>query len=603
MAVSDETLDQLFAGATQGFIELQPGDLCHIDNETVKALELVSNILDGTNKRHTLFGYLNTQVSTTSGMRLLRESVLHPLCHIQTIEHRLDCIEYLVAHPDILGSLSNLIRRIGLDVDLDNIARNFMNLIKYQSANLNLAERRLEMLSAVNGFVSQVSPLLAMLAGADQETLNVYRDSLEDPAFQQIIEDICSIIEVEVRTPKGKRARMYKIRSEVDHMFDIARNTYLAALNDMEQYVRELNRECGLSWKLTYSETRGYYLSLTGTQVRQAKNLDICYLCVNRTRNMITCMTKELREMNNRAGVSYENSMKIANDLLVETLNKVQRNLPALIKLIDVIGILDLTTGFAKLISQSKRTMTRPRFTPQETIIIQGRHPVLDSVLSMNDMSAVANDATFRVGLKNFLLITGPNMGGKSVYLKQVALIQIMAQLGCYVPAESAHIKLMNRIVVRTGTSDDYQSNCSSFMWEMKGVASAFVEDKSVPNHSTLYIIDEVGRGTSIDDGTSYSFAIAEELATRHNCFTVFATHFEKVFQLPRLYRNVEPYHFVYDEDVDESTGKRNLKLNHHLFPGIAVSDHYGIKLAEACGLPLEVLSEALKGIDLGSQP
>jgi DNA mismatch repair protein MSH2 len=131
-------------------------------------------------------------------------------------------------------------------------------------------------------------------------------------------------------------------------------------------------------------------------------------------------------------------------------------------------------------------------------------------------------------------------------------------------------------------------------MWEMKGIASALKRSDNFLDQSVLYLIDEVGRGTSIDDGASYSFAIAEELALRRYCFTIFATHFDQVFALTTLYGNVNAYHFKYEDELDVTPdGDKRLKITHELIPGLAEINRYGLKLAEACGIPQEILRAA----------
>lgn len=582
------------SGQANGFIELEPHDYCYIDNETVKTLELVQNNVEPSNKKHCLLGYLNAYTATTTGARLLKEAVLRPLCHLQTLEHRLDCIEYLVSRVDVLGRITNCIKKFGQGIDLDSVIPCLITLYKSHSSGIDIAERRLDALTTVEMLVSQVMPLVSALE-IDQQTLNIYKVALSDPAYTEILNVIYEVIDTDVRVSTAKRTRMFRIKQGVDKLFDIARSTFNAAINDLEQYVRELNHEDGLSWKLSFNTSRGYYLVIDPDQLPKNHVLPPRYIRVQKNRSALSCTTIDLMQSNVRANVSYENSMNIANEILMTAIGSVMDHSIALGKLIDVIGILDLITSFAKLVAHSKTPLVRPRFTASETIIKNGRHPVLEALLEVNNLEIVPNDTLLNVYNQNFMLITGPNMGGKSVYLKQIGVIQVMAQLGCYVPAESAHIKIMNQIVVRSGTNDDNLSNCSSFMWEMKGIASAFRQDDGLQGGSVLYIIDEVGRGTSIDDGASYSFAIAEELASKRYCFTIFATHFDQIFALTK-YGNINAYHFKYDDDC-ESPGK--LRISHKLASGFAEKDHYGLRLAEACGLPEEILISAKLSADI----
>lgn len=579
-----------------GFIYLEDKDFCYIDEESSRMLELLHNNIDRANRRHSLLGYLDTNTSTTTGARMLREAITRPLCHLPALENRLDCIEYLVQRVDTLSNIANNIRRFGQNIDLDSMIPCLINMVKNRVQDYSMAEKRLDAITTLETIVSQIPSLLCALDSTDQPLLNAFKIELNNPAYNEISDEIYSVIEPEVKAGRGKRGKMFRIKYGIESLFEIARSTYTAAQSDLEQYVREISKEDGLSWKLNYTETRGYYIYMSTNQFPKNHKLSPRYIRVNKTRAQITCVTQELMQLNVRASVSYENSMKLSNEILTNVLNAVMNFQPALEKLRDVIGMLDLVTCFAKLVTSSQGALVRPKFTATETIVVNSRHPVLESVLRLNNLEVKPNDITMRVGDKNFMLIIGPNMGGKSIYLKQVALIQIMAQLGCFVPAESALIRPVNRVVARSGTSDDNISNCSSFMWEMRGIATALQVDNSMANKAVLYVIDEVGRGTSIDDGSSYSFAIAEELLCRRNCFTVFATHFHQVFALTYLYNNVTPYYFKY-EDENGQDDKPRLKISHKLVPGILERDHYGIRLAEACGLSEEILAVAKKDL------
>lgn len=583
------------------FVELGPEDVCSIDEETARTLELVRNNDDISNKKHTLFGYLDVYTSTTSGSRLLRDNILRPLCHKATLQHRLDCVEFLTKRPDVLGCLSNNLKSFGTNIDLENFISAIHNAHRTRSSSIQAAEKRLDIITTVEQIVSQVPALLSALDGLAQQTLALYRNALLDPSFNEIVDGIYNVIEPEVTTNKAKRSRMFRIKSGVDALFDVARCTYMAAVNDLEQYVRELQRDDNLPWKLSYSATKGYFLTLTS--IPRNFQLNPRYIRVNRTRTQITCTTTDLMRTNVRASISYENSMKLTNELLLNVLSTIVTHAESLHRLVSIIGMLDLVVSFAKHANQCQGPLVRPNFTISETVIMRSRHPVLETVLSVHDLRVEPNDIHFGSGTRNLMLVTGPNMGGKSIFLKQVGLVQIMAQIGCFIPAISGDIKLMNRIVARSGISTDHESSCSSFMWEMKGIASALKDDDPISSPNVLYLIDEVGRGTTIDDGTSYSFSIAEELASRRNCFTVFATHFEQVFQLANLYSNIHAFHFEYEEEADIETGQTKLKISHCMAPGIADMCHYGLKLAETFKLPDEILQTARKHLMLDNAP
>lgn len=578
--------------STNGFIDLDPiKDYCFIDDETAKTLELIQNNVDSSNRKHSLYGFLNVHTNTTTGARLLRQTILNPFCNYEVIDHRLDCVDYLVSRIDILASLTNCIRKYGVSIDLDHVVPCLINLCKTRQTTLSVTEKRLDALTTLETLLSQVDPLVAALELTDQPTLNIYKLALMDPAFSEILTEISNIVDSDVKIRSGKRGKVFRIKRGVEAVFDIARNTYNIAISDMEQYVKELQRKDGLPWRLAFTEGKGYFLTLYVNQMPKGANFGPIYMNIDKTRTTISCTTVDLMKSNVRARISYQNSMALANEILTACLNSIVRHANSLKKLTSVIGMLDLITCFAKVANNSHGRMTRPIFTPTDTIVNASRHPVLESILNVNNILVVPNDIKLSTGKQNFMLVTGPNMGGKSVFLKQVGIIQILAQIGCFVPAEQAHLKVMNRIVARSGTSDDNLSSCSSFMWEMKGIASALKRDERFPDQATMFLIDEVGRGTSIDDGASFSFAIAEELALRRDCFTVFATHFDQVFRLSDLYSNVKAYHFDYaTESVGGSEDQVVMKLTHTLVSGVSEKSHYGIGLAEACNLPEEII-------------
>lgn len=584
--------EQSITCSADGFIELDPvRDFCFIDEDTARTLELVSNNVDAGNRKHTLLGFLNSFTATAPGARLLKDSILRPLSNYEVIEQRLDCVDYLVARVDTLSSVSNCVKKFTQNVDLDTILTNVISMSKTSNQSLPFTERKMDTLESLETMMSQINPLLCALEQTQQPTLDKYKTALLDPAFDEILNEISSKIETEAKTSRNKKRKIMRIRANVDGLFDIARQSYSAAIEDLEQYTKDLHAQDGIPWKLSYSESRSYYLTVATDQLKCNLDRNDQYINISKTRTVVSCTTKALMQLNVRAKLSYTNSMKLANDMLSDIFKNILEKIGSLSRLVGVIGNLDMITSFAKLASSNNGALVRPNFSPTDTIISKARHPVLESILNDNNVPLVPNDIRLSTSTNNFMLVTGPNMGGKSIYLKQMGIIQIMAQIGCYVPAESALIKIVGRIVARSGSSDDNQSNCSSFMWEMKGIATALRRNENFLDQSVLYLIDEVGRGTSIDDGASYSFAIAEELALRRHSFTIFATHFDQVFALTTLYGNISAYHFKYEDDLDVvDEGENKLKITHELIPGLAEKDHYGLRLAEACGLPKEIL-------------
>lgn len=567
--------------------DIPPDQICSIDDETKLILELTCNGVDSVNRRDTLLGYLN-HTCTSVGYRMLKDEVTRPLAHVNSLELRLGCIEHFINRSDSHALVINELNHLDQGVELDKLVSNIVSLEQRRGNTLSLAEKRLDIAVSLHRIINRIPSLIDALTNIDHPIINIFRDALDDTEYGQINETLMSVLEFDdSKSNKAKRQRISKIKNGIHDLFDIARNSYNEAINNLEAYVHELQVDDHLPWKLSYSETKGYLLSMPTAKVATNLTLPPKYIRVVKTRTQITCSTRDMMTVNVRANVSYENSMKLANEVLGGLLKNIMGHLGAIHKLVEIVGRLDFLSSLAKLAISSNNTLVKPKFSNSETIIEESRHPILEKILELNDKKIVHNDVCLSNSHSNFCLITGPNMGGKSVYLKQVALIQIMAQIGSYVPAKSAIIKPVNRIVVRVGSNDDGKTSCSSFMSEMRGVSSALVGDRG----AALYLIDEIGRGTSVEDGTAYSIALAEELASRRNCFSLFATHFSVMTKLPKLVKGVKVFQFKIDRDENE----KHHFSGHNLIPGGVELCHYGIELAETCGLPVEITQQARK--------
>ncbi|KAJ8341630.1 hypothetical protein SKAU_G00339210 [Synaphobranchus kaupii] len=234
-------------------------------------------------------------------------------------------------------------------------------------------------------------------------------------------------------------------------------------------------------------------------------------------------------------------------------------------------------------ISRCVITALRPEFT--DTLAIKhGRHPILERI---SGQRSVSNNSYISEG-SNFIIVTGPNMSGKSTYLKQVALCQIMAQIGSFVPAEYASFRIAHQIFTRIGVDDDFETNSSTFMVEMKEISYIIhnVSDRS------LIIIDELGRGTSAEEGVGICHSVCEFLLN-FRAFTLFATHFLELCQLETLYPNVENLHMEVQHTRSAESGAENVVYTYLLSRGCSEERNYGLKAAEMTALPLSIIQEA----------
>ncbi|KAM9542038.1 mutS protein homolog 4 isoform 5-T5 [Guaruba guarouba] len=277
---------------------------------------------------------------------------------------------------------------------------------------------------------------------------------------------------------------------------------------------------------------------------------------------------------------AYYNSLEDTR-IVCKLLNEVYEHIHCLYKLSDIVSMLDMLLSFAHACTLSN--YVRPEFT--DTVAIkQGWHPILEKIAVEKP---VPNNTYLTEG-NNFVIITGPNMSGKSTYLKQIALCQIMAQIGSYVPAEYCSFRIAEQIFTRIGMDDDIETNASTFMKEMKEITYIIRN----ANNKSLIIIDELGRGTSAEEGIGICYAACEYLLNL-KAFTLFATHFLELCHIDALYPNVENYHFEV-RHVRSSTGnKEKITYTYTLSKGYTEEKNYGLKAAEVSSLPSSIVVDA----------
>lgn len=291
-------------------------------------------------------------------------------------------------------------------------------------------------------------------------------------------------------------------------------------------------------------------------------------------KNTLSFTTVDQIKLSDRVSDSLQEIYIMTNIVVSELMKEICESISCLYQLAEAVSMIDMLLSFAHNCTLS--SYVRPEFI--DTMAIKGGlHPILEKI--GHELPVVNN--TYASTDSNFILITGPNMSGKSTYLRQMAMLQIMAQTGSFVPAEYASFRIADQIYSRIGTDDDMQTNSSSFMLEMREI-NYIIQNAS---NTSLIIIDELGRGTSPDEGAGLCHAICEYLL-QLKAFIFFTTHFLELGDLDKLYPNVLNYHFECGEDGE-------ILGNHHLVRGKAADEHYGIKLAELSSLPRELLDDA----------
>ncbi|XP_052656553.1 mutS protein homolog 4 isoform X2 [Harpia harpyja] len=310
----------------------------------------------------------------------------------------------------------------------------------------------------------------------------------------------------------------------------------------------------------------------------ESKITNLIYL--KHTLELVEPLKAALRSCNTPLLKAYCNSLEDTR-IVCKLLNEIYEHIHCLYKLSDIVSMLDMLLSFAHACTLSD--YVRPEFT--DTLAIkQGWHPILEKIA----MEKPVSNNTYLTEGNNFVIITGPNMSGKSTYLKQIALCQIMAQIGSYVPAEYCSFRIAKQIFTRVGMDDDIETNASTFMKEMKEITYIIQN----ANEKSLIIIDELGRGTSAEEGIGICYAACEYLLNL-KAFTLFATHFLELCHIDALYPNVENYHFEVQHMRSSAGNKEKIAYTYTLSKGYTEEKNYGLKAAEVSSLPSSVILDA----------
>ncbi|KAF9915240.1 MutS protein msh4 [Lobosporangium transversale] len=532
-----------------------------MDCTTTKNLELTVN-LSGRNDKETLFGVLN-ETLTPMGSRCLRTNILQPLCDQKTINTRLDCVQELSQNEDTFYALKTGLKAFR---DTDHLITSFIQVptkpsIKHSEQSVNRIINLKHTLHSFAAVTEALNPCKNRLLKTIHRLLSDFRLA----KFMELIDNVIEPTVVLEKTALGLRnQRCFAVKAGYNGLLDVARQTYKEAINDIFDIVNRYVEEYDISLKIQFSVTMGYYLSVTMDQLTGAE-LPLAFINVVKKNKTLTFTTLELVKKNAKINDSlmevYLMSDKIVNDLS----NEIQSDIVALYKASEAIALLDMILSFAHLCTV--RNYVRPDFA--DTLVIkQGRHPVVEKIHSTH---FVPND-TYVSAANTFQIISGPNMSGKSTYLRQVALLTIMAQIGCFVPAEYAAFRITEQLFSRICSDDSIELNASTFMLEMKEMAYILHN----VNEKSLVIIDELGRGTSTHDGLGIAFAVCEDLI-HSRAFVFFATHFQELTRTLAVYHNVANLHL--EAEV------RDIKLRRG--PGLS--------LAKSLDLPPDIICRAVQ--------
>jgi DNA mismatch repair protein MutS len=542
-----------------GFYERQ--NCLVLDAVTVRNLELIEPLFAGSGEQATLFRCLDCTV-TPMGKRLLRAWMLRPSIDAAEINRRLDAVECmvkdLVAREELRRSLDGIL-------DLERL----LSRVTLETAN----PRDLLALAASLGKLPAVHSALSHLHAERLRALHEQCDELAD-----LRERIVSSLEDE---PPLTLADGGVIRGGVDPALDDLRDLSRNSKQYIAQIEQRERQRTGIgSLKVKFNSVFGYYLEISKS------NLHLAPADYERKQTLVNAerfTTPELKEYEGKVLDAQEKMVEIERRLFAELRNAVAAEARRIRQTALAVAEIDLLAALASL--AANRNYCRPSLdeSSSEVEIVDGRHPVIEQL----EISGVAdrfvpNDVYLNGTTHSILLITGPNMGGKSTYLRQAALIVLMAQMGSFVPARSARLGLVDRIFTRIGAADNLARGRSTFMVEMTETAA--ILNTATPR--SLILLDEVGRGTSTYDGLAIAWAAIEYIHANTRAKTLFATHYHELTELADQLSGVKNYHV----GVKESGG--GIVFLRKVEEG-AADKSYGIEVAKLAGLPNDVVTRA----------
>ncbi|KAM9283752.1 mutS protein homolog 4 isoform 6-T6 [Morus bassanus] len=449
---------------------------------------------------HTLFGVLN-YTKTPGGSRRLRSNILEPLVDAETISTRLDCVQELLQAEELFFGLQAVISKF---LDTEQLLSVLVQIPKQDT--VKTAESKITNLIYLKHTLELVEPLKAALRSCNTPLLKAYYNSLEDTRFGIILEKITTVINDDTRYTKGclnmRTQKCYAVKPNINEFLDIARRTYTEIVDDIAGMITQLAEKYNLPMKTSFSSARGFFIQMSvDCSALPNGQLPSEFTKVTKMKNTYSFTSADLIKMNERCQESLREIYHMTYLIVCKLLNEIYEHIHCLYKLSDIVSMLDMLLSFAHACTLSD--YVRPEFT--DTLAIkQGWHPILEKIA----MEKPVSNNTYLTGGNNFVIITGPNMSGKSTYLKQIALCQIMAQIGSYVPAEYCSFRIAEQIFTRIGMDDDIETNASTFMKEMKEITYIIQN----ANDKSLIIIDELGRGTSAEEGIGICYAACEYL-------------------------------------------------------------------------------------------
>lgn len=542
-------------GHIQSLKKVDPKNHMQIDAVSLQSLEVLQTIRTHSRKG-TLLKCLDKTL-TSMGARMFRNWLCMPLCDMDAIGLRQDAVEEIKQPGCGLDEIQKILSEI---YDLERIAARI--------STFRVNPRDLLALLATLGHIPKLRKLLKQLTSDLWLRLAGDADSMDELA-----ELLDSAIDPD--SPVHLREGGV-IKAGFNRQLDQLRSISKDGKSWLGQYQKQQVEKTGISrLKIGYNRVFGYYIEVSHSNT---KKVPADYVRKQTLKNAERYITEQLKDYESKVLGAEEKAIDLESKLFEQIRIETSKYLQRLLKLADTVARCDCLAGMASL--ASTKGYVRPKITDEiELVIKEGKHPVLKESLGAE---FVPNDIELGGDNGDVLVITGPNMSGKSTYIRQNALLVIMAQTGSFIPAKQARIGLVDRIFTRVGASDELVRGQSTFMVEM-------TETANIVNNATeksLVILDEIGRGTSTYDGLSIAWAVTEYIATSLKCRTLFASHYHELTELAELFENVKNCNVAVREWMEQ------VVFLHKILPG-GTDKSYGIYVAQLAGLPKTIIERS----------
>ncbi len=531
-------------------------DYLILDSIAQRNLEVVRSMRDG--KSYGTLLWTVDYTSTAGGGRKIKEMLLNPLRDIEKINYRLDGVEDLYKEGLVREGLTETLRQTK---DLERLCGRISNKIVSPRDCV-----------AIKDTLMLIPSIKLQLAGMNSKILKDIANGIGTYDDLATLLDRIFVDEAPVTTKEGKF---------VKRGFDETLDKYLSLRENATQILKDFEvsekEKTGIkTLKVSYNKVFGYYIEVSNSF---KDKVPYNYIRKQTLVNGERFITEELKKLEEEILTCNEKILKIENEIFSKITSVLAENIPSMLKTARCISMLDVLLSFATV--SKKQAYVRPEILSygKQMNIVAGRHPVVEK---NSKGSFIPNDVLLDNDENRMMIITGPNMAGKSTYMRQIALLTILAHAGCFVPAKEAQIPLTDKIFTRVGASDNLLFNQSTFMVEMTEVANIILN----ATENSLLILDEVGRGTSTYDGLSIAWAVVEYIVKNIKAKTLFATHYHELSELENSLKGVKNYKILAKEINGQIVFIRKIARG-------SANKSFGIEVASLAGVPKAVTSNA----------